>query len=133
MYVNHRNLAVRKLNEQDSILSQARKLFVVGVLKLDDYSNLKKEYQANTKCLKKELQDINTKLGSINQQSQMEYKSLVNVFQGFPSLDTADKRHLVNLIRPLKVNFQTGSMTLGLNSALSKILATKKQIINNKL
>ncbi len=127
VYLQTRNRVVRKLHEQESILSQARKLFVVGVLKLDDYSNLKKEYQANSKCLKRELQDINTKLGSIDQQSQMADTSFVNIFQGFSSLDTADKKHLVNLIPPIKVDFQTGNMTLELNSALSKILLTKNR------
>jgi site-specific DNA recombinase len=127
VYLQTRNRVVRKLHEQESILSQARKLFVVGVLKLDDYSNLKKEYQAHSKCLKRELQDINTKLGSIDQQSQMADTSFVNIFQGFSSLDTADKKHLATLIPPLKVDFQTGNMTLELNSALSKILLTKNR------
>jgi len=124
VYLRHRNRVVVKLNEQESILSQARKLFVVGALKLDDYSNLKNEYQINCKCLKKELGDGNKKLGSIDQQSQIEYDSFVNIFQGFSNLDTADKKHLVSLIPPLKVDFQTGNMTLKLNSALSKILLT---------
>lgn len=126
VYTSSRNLVVRKLNEQESLLSQARKLFVVGVLKLDDYGNLKKEYQANSKCLKRELQDINIKLGRLDQQNQKGYKSYVDIFQGFAGLDTADKRHLVSLILPHKVDFQTGNMTLGLNTVLSKILKKNK-------
>lgn len=129
VHVQHRNLAVRKLNEQESIMSQARKLFVVGALKPDDYSNLKREFEANAKCLRRELMDINRKLESIDRQSQIGPKSFLNIFQGFSSLDLSDKKHLVNLIPPLKVDFKTGNMTLGLNSALSKILLTKKQIL----
>lgn len=129
VHVQHRNLAVRKLNEQKSIMSQARKLFVVGALKPDDYSNLKREFEANAKCLRRELMDINRKLESIDRQSQIGPKSFLNIFQGFSSLDLSDKKHLVNLIPPLKVDFKTGNMTLGLNSALSKILLTKKQIL----
>lgn len=75
--------------------------------------------------MKRELQDINIKLGNIDRQSQTEYKSQVDIFQGFSGLDTAHKRHLVNLIPPFKVDFQTGDMTLGINNALSKILTTK--------
>lgn len=127
VYLQNRNLTIRKLNEQESIISQARKLFVVGVLKLDDYYNLKKEYQANSKCLKRELLEINKKLESIEQQSQMAGSSFVNIFQGFSSMDIADKKHLVSLIPPLKVDFQTGNMTLRLSSALSKILLTKNR------
>lgn len=126
-YLQNRNLVVRKLNEQESVLSKARKLFVADILKVDDYSELKREYQVNSKCLKRELRDINIKLGDIDKQSQLGYMSFVNIFQGFSNLDTADKKHLVNLIPPLKVDFQRGGMTLGLNSALSKILLTKGQ------
>ncbi|WP_268225721.1 hypothetical protein, partial [Sinomicrobium oceani] len=33
-----------RVGTQESIMSQARKLFVVGALKLDDYSGLKRVY-----------------------------------------------------------------------------------------
>lgn len=128
VYLQTRNLTITKLNEQESILSQARRLFVVGILKHDDYINLKKEYKMNSKCLKKELQDINAKLENINKQSQIRHKSYINIFQIFSSMDTADKRHLVNLIPPQKVDFQTGNMTLELTTALSKIMTTKGQL-----
>lgn len=128
VYLQNRNNVVRKLNEQESILSQARKLFVVGALKLDDYSGLKKEYHANSKCLKRELQDINTKLQTIDKQFQSGQEPFVDIFQIFPTLDTADKKHLVNLIRPHRIDVQNGNVTLEVNSALSKILLTKEQI-----
>lgn len=127
VYLQNRNLVEGKIKEQESLLSQARKLFVVGVLKLDDYSSLKKEYQTNSKCLKRELKNINIKIGSVDRQSQTKYKSHIDVFQRFSSLDTADKKHLVNLIPPVNVDFQTGSLTLGLKKALSKILIIKNE------
>lgn len=52
-YLQNRNMLIIKLNEVNSILSQARKLFVVNTLKFDDYNELKKESQVNSKCLKK--------------------------------------------------------------------------------
>jgi len=126
-YLQERNTVVRKLNEQESILSRARKLFVAAILKLDDYTELKRECQVNSKCLKRELRDINIKLGNIDKQIQLKNEPFVNIFQGFPSLDTADKKHLANLIPPLKIDYQTGDTSLDLNSALSKILLTKGQ------
>jgi len=127
LYLQHRNLIVRKLIEQESTLSQARKLFVADVLKSDDYSAVKRECQVNSKCLKRELNDINVKLESIDKQSLLGSRSFVNILKRFPSLDTADKKHLVNLILPLKVDFQTGDMSLELHDGLSKILSTKRQ------
>ena len=108
-------------------ISKARKLFVADILKLDDYSELKREYQVNSKCLKRELRNINFKLEDIDKQNQLGDRSLVSIFERFSSLDVADKRHLVNLIPPLEVNFQTGDISLEMNSALSKILLMKRQ------
>lgn len=126
-YLQERRQVVRKLKEQELTMSQARKLLVSAVLKLDDYSELKKEYQVNSKCLKRELRDINIKIRNIDKQSQLEDRPIVNILQGFSGLDTNDKKHLVNLIPPLTVDFQTGDISLDLNSALSKVLMTKKQ------
>ena len=127
VYLQNRNLIVRKLLEQESTLSQARKLFIADVLKSDDYNVLKRECHVNSKCLKRELSGTNVKLEDIDKQSQLGCRSFVHILKRFPSLDTADKKHLVNLIPPLKVNFQTGDMSLELHSGLSKILSTKRQ------
>lgn len=116
-----------KLIEPESILSKARKLFVTDVLKSDDHSELKKECLVNSQCLKRELNAIDVKLKAIDKQNQLGDRSFVNLLQGFSSLDTADRKHLVNLIPPLRVDFQTGDISLGLNSGLSKILSTKRQ------
>ena len=127
IYLQHRNLVVRKLIEQESTLSQARKLFVADVLKSGDYSAIKRECHVNSKCLKGELNDINVKLEGIDKQSLLGSRSFVRILKKFPSLDTADKKHLVSLISPLNVDFQTGDMSLELHSGLSKILSTKGQ------
>ena len=126
-YLQERQQVVRRLQEEQLTLSQARKLFIAAVLKLDDYSELKREYRVNSKCLKKELSDINKKLKSIDKQRQQGDRPIVNILHGFSSMDTTDKKHLVNLIPPLKVDYQTGAMSLELNSTLSKILLTKRQ------
>lgn len=111
MYLQHRNLVVRKLIEQESTLSQVRKLFVADVLKSDDYSAVKRECHVNSKCLKRELNDINVKLEDIDKQSLLGCRSFVFILKKFPSLDTADKKHLVSLIAPLNIDFQTGEMS----------------------
>lgn len=127
MYLQHRNMAVRKLIEQESILSQARKLFVADASKFDDYSALKREYRVNSKCLKRELNDINVKLEDIDKQSLSGSRSFAHVLKRFPNFDTADKKHLVNLVPPFNVNFQTGDMSLGLLGGLSKIVSKRGQ------
>lgn len=107
-YLLERNMVMRKLNEQELILSQARKFFVTDIIKLDDYSELKCECLAHIGCLKKELNDITIKLGNIDKQSQLGQQPFENLLEGFSSLDTTDKKHFVHLIPPRKVNFRTG-------------------------
>ncbi|UKB78632.1 recombinase family protein [Chryseobacterium sp. MEBOG07] len=131
-YLYERNLVERKLKEEELILSRARKLFVAEILKLDDYSELKRENQINSKCLKKELLHITVKLRDIEKQNQLEDRSFVDIFQGFSDLDMADKKHLVNLIPPANVDYQSGNLSLGLNDALSKILSKKNNRKSNK-
>lgn len=126
-YLQERNMVVRKLNEQELMVSQARKMLVAAILKLDDYTEIKKDYQINSKCLKKELHNINLKLTNIDKQTQLGNGSIVDIFEGFSRFDTADKRHLVNLAPPYKVDFQTGDMSLAPSSILSKILLTTGQ------
>ncbi|SDP94731.1 hypothetical protein SAMN05428975_3984 [Mucilaginibacter sp. OK268] len=120
--VSERRQLLRQLALQQSALSKARKLFVEDILKFDDYSEFKKEFLATSACLKKELGDNIDKLNNIDIQRQLEHGALVDPFRGYASLDTADKKHLVKLIPPNEVNFQTGEISLGLTDALSKIL-----------
>lgn len=126
-YLQERKQLLRRLKEQALVLSQARKLFVSAVLKLDDFSELKRDYLVNFKCLKRQLCDIDAKLRSIDKQHQSGAHPVENILQGFSSMDTTDKKYLVNLIPLLEINFQTGDISLDLNSAISKILSVKQQ------
>jgi len=131
IYLQHRNLAVRKLIEQESTLSRARRLFVADVLKSDDYGALKRECRVNSKCLTMELNDINVKLEDIDKQNLLGNQSFVRILKRFPNIDTADKKHLVSLIAPFNVDFRTGDMSLKLHSGLTKILSTKPREKSN--
>ncbi|MFS4469876.1 hypothetical protein [Chryseobacterium sp. T20] len=101
-------------------------------MKIDDYNELKKEHQINTRNLSKEMRDIVLKLKAIDRKNQIEDKALVEIFQKFSEFDTSDKRYLVNLIPPVDIDYQTGSLSLGLNQAFSKILSKKSNRKNNK-
>ncbi|CAD0225783.1 recombinase family protein [Chryseobacterium sp. JV274] len=127
-YLYTKHLVERKMKEEKLTLSQGRKLLIAGILKIEDYDELKKENQVNTKNLKKEEHNIVLKLRAINKMNQMEDKTLVHIFQKFSEFDTADKKHLVNLITPVDIDYKTGALSLELNQTFSKILSEK----NNK-
>lgn len=59
--------------------------------------------------------------------SKITTRSLANIFQGFSEFDFADKRHFLNFIRPVNIEFKTRDLNLEFNSGLSKILSKKKK------
>ncbi|UFH31558.1 hypothetical protein LNP04_16550 [Chryseobacterium sp. C-71] len=113
-------------------LSRGRKLFIAGILKIDDYNELKKENQINTKNLRKEERNIVLKLSAIDRKNKIEDKVLVEVFQKFSEFDIQDKKYLVNLFPPIDIDYKTGNLSLDLNPAFSKILSAKTHRKNNK-
>lgn len=131
-YLYTQKLLERKIKEEELTLSRGRKLFIAGILKIDDYNELKKEHQINTRNLSKDMRDIVLKLKAIDRKNQIKDKALVEIFQKFSEFDTSDKRYLVNLIPPVDIDYQTGSLSLGLNQAFSKILSKKSNRKNNK-
>jgi len=131
-YLYSQKLIERKIKEEWLTLSRGRKLFIAGVLKIDDYNELKKENQVNIKNLKKEARDTVLKLSAIDRKNKIEDKALVEVFQKFSKFDTQDKKYLVNLIPPIDIDYKTGDLSLDLNPAFSKILSAKTHRKNNK-
>lgn len=131
-YLCTQKVLERKINEEELTLSRGRKLFIAGILKIDDYNQLRKENQVSTKNLKKEVHDIAVKLKGIDRKNQIEEKALVEIFQRFSEFDASDKRYLVNLIPPTEINFKTGDLSLGLNQAFLKILSKKRNRKNNR-
>lgn len=112
----------KQLVEQELMISKVRKLFVTDSLKFDDFSAIKKECTAMIDSLKRELKSVNLEISGIVENSEQANQSFTSIFGNFQSLNTADKKQLVSLIAPSKINFQTGELYLELSSALSKIL-----------
>lgn len=131
-YLHSQKVLERKIKEEGLTLSQGRKLFIAGILKIDDYNELKKENLVNIKNFKKEVCDIAFKLKTIDKKNQIKDKVLIEIFQRFSEFDASDKKHLVNLIPPTNVDFKTGSLSLDLNQAFSKILSKKNNRKINK-
>ncbi|MDW8550440.1 recombinase zinc beta ribbon domain-containing protein [Epilithonimonas ginsengisoli] len=131
-YFYAQQLVDRKIKEEKLTLSRGRKLFIAGILKIDDYNELKQESQINTKNLKKEERDITINLRVIDKMNQMENKTFREIFQKFVEFDTSDKKHLVNLIPPVDIDYKTGDLSLELKPAFSKILSKKSNRKNNR-
>jgi len=129
-YQQERKLTLRQLEEQELVLSKARRLFVADQLKFDDFSDFKKEHQAVAGSLKKELDAISNKLRCIDQQFKLSGRSPINIFKGFADLNVADKKQLLNLISPIILNAKTGEINLKVHPALSKVLQRHTKSIN---
>jgi hypothetical protein len=124
-FVNDRKTLLRQLEEQESLISKARKLFVDEQLKFDDFRELKKEYQNMSDILKKEFNSVIDKLKHIDQQIANARKSIEDVFHVYQFMDVADKKQILSLIPPAEINIQTGDVAIQMNSALVKILRHK--------
>lgn len=124
-YLYDRTVLLKQIEEQDTIISKARKLFVADRLDFDDFRGLKTEYQAISQILQKEFNILTDKLKRLNQQTLQARKSFENIFQGYQYMDAADKRQIISLISPCKIDALTGNMSLQLNNALTKILYSK--------
>jgi len=123
--VNERTNLLRQFEEQKSLISKARKLFIDDKLKFDDFRELKKEYQDISDILIKEFNSVTNKLKHIDQQIAQARSSFEDVFHMYQFMDQADKKQIVNLIPPAEVNIQTGDVSIQMNSALIKILRHK--------
>lgn len=121
-YLYERTNLLKQLEEQDLLMSKARKLFVADKLKFDDFSGLKNEYRSISSVLKKEVSTVMTQLKHLDEQTSRAIKSLKSILQGYQYMEASDKRKIVSLICPGEINIQTGGISLHVNSALTKIL-----------
>lgn len=118
----------KQLEEQELMISKVRKLFVTGSLKFDDFSAIKSECTTMIESLNKELKFVNLEISAVLQNSERTNQPFNNIFENFQSLNIADKKQIISLIPPSKINFQTGELCLELSSALSKILLLKNNL-----
>jgi len=77
--------------------------------------------------LKKGTEKHQCLISGIDKQNLLGRRSCVHILKSFPSLDIADKKHLVSFIVPHNFDFQTGDLSLELYGELSKTLSTKRQ------
>ncbi len=121
-YLDEKQRLMSQLAQQQSPLSKARKLLAEDLLKIDDYSEFKKEYLASSACLKMELGNNMAKLKNIDEQRHLDYGAMMDIFKNIANMDIADRRNLVNLLPPGNVDLQTGDVSLEPIKTLSKIL-----------
>lgn len=127
-YLSERKSLLKQLEEQQSLISKARKLFVDDKLKFDDFRELKKEYQNISDVLQKEFNVVRDKLKRLDWQIARARNSFEGIFQMFPFMDIADIKQIVSLIPPTQVNIEAGEVAIQMNGALAKILHYKQKI-----
>ncbi|MDR2271815.1 MAG: hypothetical protein LBF27_13000, partial [Sphingobacterium sp.] len=118
-----RRLLLDQINEQELLISKARKLYIGDRIEFDDFSELKKEHNLIANSLKNDLNNINSKLALYAKQGYTDKHSYLRIFERYNNLDNRDKKKIINLINPDTISLQTGNIdSLVINSALSKIL-----------
>jgi len=126
--VQERRLILRQIEEQELLMSQARKSLLKGRLELDDFGKLKSEYSVISTVLNTELSKIDLKLSDLNNSKKESAIPHSNLFQWYKNQEIEDKRNIINLITPVGVNSQNSIFApLNLNDALSKIVIACRQ------
>ncbi|WP_226334943.1 recombinase family protein [Echinicola marina] len=122
-YLRERRLLLDKIDEQEILMTKARKLYINDKIEFEDFSELKKEYNLASKGLKEDLDRINVRLHLYDKYSYMEDESYLNIFSRYRDFDIGDQRKIINLIMPGNINTKTRDLdSLVLNNILSKIL-----------
>jgi len=126
IYIRERKLLMKELEEQQLLLSKARKLFVASKLKYDDFKEIKKECLIINERLGSGLKSNSAQLSHIEQQFKISDKALTDIFYGYSDFYIADKKQIVTMIPPTIVDIKTADVSLKLNNGLAKILLLKK-------
>lgn len=126
-YLNDKTTLSKQLEEQDSFISKARKLFVSNKLQFDDFRQLREEYRTISSVLKKEINTVMNKLNCLNHYPRQLEESLKNILGGYEHMNLSDKKKIISLIHPTEANIQTGDVLLHLyiDPVLRKILQSK--------
>ncbi len=90
---------------------------------------LKKEHRDISDILKKEFNSVTDKLKYIDKQMAQAINTFEDIFLVYQMMDPSDKKQFVSLLPPAEVNFQTGDVSIQIDSALVKILRHKKEIV----
>jgi site-specific DNA recombinase len=123
--VDERKLLLKELENQQLLISRARRLFVSNKLKFEDFREVKKECQLMEEKFGMELSTNTTKLRRLDQKFKTTNIDFIYVFNRYSELATDDKKLILSMISPVNVNIKNGDLSLRLNSALSKILVKK--------
>jgi site-specific DNA recombinase len=123
-YDRERKLLISQISEQETVMSQARRLFVKGKLESEDFNEIKRDYN-NVSAV------LNTQLNKLNLKSAKATQSIVssvfesNLYDYYVIQEISDKRKLINLITPSTPNLQNLILApLKMSEALSKIITT---------
>lgn len=132
-YLQERRILLEQVEEQEKTISKARKLYLSEKFEFDDFSSLKKEYHVLSEILKSELDKVTIKLDCLNKHLSNADELFSNILLRYKDFDMADKKQIINLISPVSLDFQTGTISsVQIEKALSKILLCSCTLITIK-
>jgi site-specific DNA recombinase len=121
-YLYEQRLIRRQIQEQELLISQARKFFLRGEIDADDFRKIKKEYHDISIELNSELDHLTRKLNDDNNLN-MGSPSFANLLQWYQNQEIEDKRNIISMITPENISADYEILgSLNLNEALSKIM-----------
>lgn len=131
--LQEKKILLEQIEEQEKTISKARKLYLSEKFEFDDFSSFKKEYHVLSEILKSEIDKVAIKLDCLNKHLNNADESFSNILLRYKDFDLADKKQIINLISPVNLDRQTGTISsFQLDKALSKILSCSCSLITTK-
>lgn len=132
-YLQERRILLEQIEEQEKTISKARKLYLSEKFEFDDFRSFKKEYHVLSEILKGELDKVAIKLNSLNKHLSNADELFSNILLRYKDFDLADKKQIINLISPVNLDRQTGTISsVQIDKALSKILSCTCSLITRE-
>lgn len=133
LYLREKKILLEQMEEQEKTISKARKLYLSEKIEFDDFGSLKEEYRALSEILKSEIDKVTIKLKCLDKYFSKAGDSFSNILSRYKDFDLPDKRQVIDLISPAKLDRQTGIISsFQIDRALSKVLYSSCSPINTK-
>jgi site-specific DNA recombinase len=130
--LDERKHLARQIEEQEQILSSARKKFLKDMIDEDDFKATKIECNDNLKVLESRLSDLPARSGELKTIENLLNVLLErhnNILQYYRNQDVTTKRHLISSMYPENLCFDgTQHRTLYVSEPLSLILLVNREL-----
>lgn len=121
--INDRKRILDQISKQQSLMSRARRFYLNEKIDFEDFGKFKEEHNEMSGYLDSQLKTITTKLLRSCQKNNDWPQENFNIFQAYKNQDIEEKRRIISLFTPSRINPFTKTLRpLQFSEALSLVV-----------